>query len=72
LLGRQVFDVRHLRHVQHYAVPGSGLQLLNSYAAAKKVSAAPHRGEPNRPIKSKERPTPQATDRQDSKERPTP
>ncbi|WP_216673387.1 hypothetical protein, partial [Paraburkholderia solitsugae] len=35
-LVRQVFDVRHLRHVQHYAVPGSGLQLLNSYAAAKK------------------------------------
>jgi hypothetical protein len=31
LLVRQVFDVRHLRHVQHYAVPGSSLQLLNSY-----------------------------------------
>src|SRR5580658_9239684 len=25
-------------------------RLLNSYAAAKKVSAAPHRGEANRPI----------------------
>jgi hypothetical protein len=36
LLVREVFDVRHLRHVQHYAVLGSGLQLLNSYAAAKK------------------------------------
>jgi hypothetical protein len=34
LLGRQVFDVRHLRHVQHYAVPGSGLQALNSYVSA--------------------------------------
>jgi hypothetical protein len=34
---REVFDVRHLRHVQHYAVLGSGLQLLNSYAAAKKA-----------------------------------
>jgi predicted lipoprotein len=32
-------------------VLGSGLQLLNSYAAAKKVSAAPHRGEANRPIR---------------------
>jgi hypothetical protein len=26
-------------------------RLLNSYAAAKKVSAAPHRGEANRPIR---------------------
>jgi hypothetical protein len=56
---RQVLEIGHLRHVPHYALPGFSLQLLNSYAAAKKVSAAPHRGEPNRPIKSKERPTPQ-------------
>jgi hypothetical protein len=30
---------------------GSPLSLLTFFAAAKKVSAAPHRGEPNRPIR---------------------
>src|ERR1700761_7169520 len=36
LLRCQVLDVGHLRHVPHYAQPGSSLQALNSYAAAKK------------------------------------
>jgi hypothetical protein len=34
---RQVLEIGHLRHVPHYALPGFSLQLLNSYAAAKKV-----------------------------------
>src|SRR5689334_1281036 len=36
LLRCQLLDVGHLRHAPHYAHPGSSLQALNSYAAAKK------------------------------------
>jgi hypothetical protein len=63
---RQVLEIGHLRHVPHYALPGFSLQLLNSYAAAKKVSAASHRGNANRPLrnqgkaKSKKRKAPRA------------
>src|ERR1700743_702252 len=44
LLRCQVLDVGHLRHVPHYAQPGSSLQALNSYAAAKKSRCRPAQG----------------------------
>uniref|UniRef100_UPI00296AEEA5 hypothetical protein n=1 Tax=Paraburkholderia terrae TaxID=311230 RepID=UPI00296AEEA5 len=40
----QVLDVGHLRHVPHYAQPGTSLQALNSYAAAKKSRCRPAQG----------------------------
>jgi hypothetical protein len=54
-------------------------RLLNSYAAAKKVSAAPHRGEANRPLRKQRKanavgkqPKATPTDQCQIKERPTP
>src|ERR1700740_2388170 len=49
LLRCQVLDVGHLRHVPHYAQPGTSLQALNSYcllffAAAKKSRCRPAQG----------------------------
>src|ERR1700760_729865 len=44
LLRCQVLDVVHLRHVPHYAQPGTSLQALNSYAAAKKSRCRPAQG----------------------------